>query len=105
MFRIRGRLWRKVRTMPYPGREVALPNGYMGLPVADVRGCDRCGRCVESCPASCLALVEEGLQMDLGACIFCGECARACPDRIVMGKEFELASRNRGDLKVVFRHG
>lgn len=93
------------RTVPYPSRELAPPDAFLGCPVADMNGCERCGRCVDACPAGSLSLIDEGLQLDLGSCIFCGECAHVCPEHITMGKDFELAARSREELKVVFVRG
>ena len=93
------------RTMPYPMEGFVPPAAFTGCPVADLGGCDRCGRCTGACPVGSLLLVDEGLQLDLGSCIFCGECARACPEHIIMGKGYELAARDREGLKVVFARG
>jgi formate hydrogenlyase subunit 6/NADH:ubiquinone oxidoreductase subunit I len=104
------RLFRRVlgkdsRTRHYPKEAFVPPAKFRGRPEALTGGCDRCGGCATVCPAGALALVPEGLQLDLSRCVFCGECARACPEHIVMGKEFELAARDRGELKVVLVHG
>jgi hydrogenase-4 component H len=93
------------RTVPYPSEGTAPPAAFRGRPVADLDGCDRCGRCADACPAGSLSLVDEGLQLDLGSCIFCGECARVCPDHIIMGNDFELAAKSREEMKVVFARG
>lgn len=93
------------RTRQYPYEKFAPPAAFRGRPEARQHGCERCGRCAVDCPAHALSLVPEGLQLDLSRCMFCGECARVCPEHITMGKEFELAVRDREELKVVLVHG
>ena len=100
-----GVLKKGVVTRPYPQERFEPADAFLGLPVADLAGCDRCGRCVRSCPSSALALVEGGLELDVGRCLFCAACAQACPACIRMGREFELSARRRDELRVVFPNG
>ena len=100
-----GVLKRGVQTKRYPQEKVELYDAFMGLPVVDMGKCDRCERCAEVCPTQAITLLPEGLEISLERCIFCSACADSCPKAIHMGKEFELASRSREQLKVVYRHG
>ncbi len=100
-----GLMKKGVQTKEYP-REPYVPfSAFMGSPVIDAAGCDRCGRCAAVCPAGAISLVPEGIEVSLERCVFCATCAGECPGHISMSKEFELAARKREDLRVVFRHG
>ncbi len=100
-----GVLKRGVQTRRYPQEKVELYDAFMGLPVVDMSKCDHCGRCADVCPVQAITVLPEGLEISLERCIFCAACADACPNAISMSKEFELASRTREQLKVVYRHG
>lgn len=100
-----GVLKRGVQTKRYPQEKVELYDAFMGLPVVDMGKCDHCGRCEAVCPVQAITVLAEGLEISLERCIFCGACADACPQAIHMSKEFELASRSREQLRVVYRHG
>lgn len=100
-----GVLKRGVQTRRYPQEKAEPYDAFMGLPVVNMAECDRCGRCVTVCPVQAITMLPEGMEISLERCIFCGACADACPEAITMGKEFELASRSRERLKVVYRHG
>jgi formate hydrogenlyase subunit 6/NADH:ubiquinone oxidoreductase subunit I len=106
MFKIlkRGVLKRGVQTRDYPNERAPPYDAFLGLPVVDVQACDRCSRCIAACPTEAIALVPLGVEVSAERCIFCSACAEACP-AITMGKEFELASRSREGLKVVYRRG
>lgn len=100
-----GVLKRGVQTKQYPQEKAELYSGTMGLPVIDAAKCDRCGQCVSACPVQAISLVQGGVQLSLESCIFCSACADACPSAITISNEFELAAKNRDQLKVVYRHG
>jgi len=102
---LRRLLGRRSRTIQYPIEQPIIPAEFMGCPEADMNRCDRCDQCIASCPVSALDFVDEGLQLDLSLCVFCGECARVCPECIVMSDKFELASKSKEGLKVVFTYG
>ncbi|HHV45043.1 MAG TPA: 4Fe-4S binding protein [Firmicutes bacterium] len=42
--------------------------------------CQRCGLCVERCPAGALSLGAEGLRIEHQKCLLCGYCGAACPE-------------------------
>jgi pyruvate formate lyase activating enzyme len=41
--------------------------------------CLGCGTCVDACSNGCLALTDDGLEIDRQRCQLCGTCAEACP--------------------------
>lgn len=93
-----------VQTHNYPS-ERSLPfDAFLGLPVVDMGACDLCSDCVSACPAQAIAMLSAGIEISTDRCIFCAACADAC-QAITMGKGFELASRSRDGLKVVYSHG
>ncbi len=100
-----GVLKRGVQTKRYPQEKVELYDAFMGAPVVDMDKCDRCGHCAEVCPTQAITVLPEGLEITLERCIFCSACADSCPEAIRMGKEFELASKSKEQLRMVYRHG
>ena len=64
-------------------------------PQVDAERCDRCGRCVQVCPAGVLQLaLELPAPVADSVCDYCGLCEEACPTgaialvyEIVMGGE------------------
>jgi formate hydrogenlyase subunit 6/NADH:ubiquinone oxidoreductase subunit I len=100
-----GVLKRGVQTKMYPQEKVELYDAFMGLPVVDMSKCDHCGRCEAVCPVQAITVRPEGLEISLERCIFCSACADSCPGAIHMSREFELASKSREQLKVVYGHG
>jgi formate hydrogenlyase subunit 6/NADH:ubiquinone oxidoreductase subunit I len=100
-----GVLKRGVQTKRYPHENVELYASTIGMPVVDAAHCNACGKCANACPVQAIAVVPEGVQISMERCIFCGACADACPAAITMSKEFELAAKNKDQLRVVYRHG
>jgi Pyruvate/2-oxoacid:ferredoxin oxidoreductase delta subunit len=61
---------------PRPG--LALNSGFE--PGIDREECTVCEICIDSCPATALALSEDDvLELDLDRCFGCGVCATSCP--------------------------
>ncbi len=73
--------------------------------------CVACGLCEFACPTDCITIVpgelpEHGIErypdafdIDMSRCMFCGLCEEACPEEaIVMSREVELASYDRGSM-------
>ena len=50
-------------------------------PSADPELCTGCGSCVEQCPVSALALVDDMPQVDPELCITCFCCQELCPEK------------------------
>lgn len=73
------------------------------LPEIDLSRCDRCGRCVEHCPAAAVEMLPSGpaiVRPD--DCTFCTDCEAVCPqDAIRCGYEivWSTAARTRTDQK------
>ncbi|MCE5295506.1 MAG: 4Fe-4S binding protein [Euryarchaeota archaeon] len=90
-----------VVTTRYPSEAFVPPEGSLGMPDVDGERCNMCGRCSDACPTGAISLAGRKVTVDLGLCIFCGECARSCADGgMFMSREFELATRSRGELEV-----
>jgi Pyruvate/2-oxoacid:ferredoxin oxidoreductase delta subunit len=66
---------------PKPG--LALNSGFE--PRIDQEECNACAICVDSCPATALALSEDDLLLlDLDRCFGCGVCATGCPTEAIV---------------------
>ena len=60
---------------------VALPQAPVA--VLDARSCtgvERCGLCIEACPAEAISADGSLPAVDVGACTACGACVVGCPD-------------------------
>ena len=88
------------RTIEFPPKGQALPDGFRGLPVIQPgKVTAACDACVDACPTRALSRSGGELALDLGKCVFCGECARGCPTGAVrMSPAFSLSSRSRDGL-------
>ena len=100
-----GVLKKGVQTRDYPRERGPAFDAFMGLPAVDMEKCDRCAACVSACPVQAITMLPAEIEILTERCIFCAACAEACPEAMTMGKEFELASRSRDGLKVVYRRG
>jgi len=50
------------------------------LPEIDLERCDRCGRCVEECPAGAVEMGPEGPFIARPEdCTYCAQCDAICP--------------------------
>ena len=91
-----------VVTTRYPATPSMPPERFRGAPVL------RPGSALpppEVCPAGALAERRDAggrhVALDLARCVFCGRCAEEpWTDAITMGRDFELAARCRGDLRI-----
>jgi Ni,Fe-hydrogenase III small subunit/formate hydrogenlyase subunit 6/NADH:ubiquinone oxidoreductase subunit I len=89
-----------VVTTRYPAVPSVPPERFRGAPVL------RPGSHLpppDVCPVGAISeRFDDGhrlVALDLGRCVFCGRCADdPWSDAITMGREFELAARNRDDL-------
>ncbi len=88
------------RTMPFPAKNAALPERFLGLPRVSAGVCKEDGRkCKAVCPVGAIDQVNDVLTLDLGKCLFCGECQNACsPQVITFSREYRLAARERKNL-------
>jgi NADH-quinone oxidoreductase subunit I len=100
----------------YPDERVDYPDAFRGMPVLvqldnGQPRCVACGLCEFACPTDCISIVPgelegarierypEAFNIDMSRCMFCGLCEEACPEEaIVMSREFEIASYDRGTL-------
>lgn len=68
---------------------------------ADVEKCNRCGRCVRTCPTHILVLPEEGPPKIQGykgfevACLGCRNCVAVCPEDAARVEGFYWVSKGR----------
>ncbi len=106
-----------ILTTRYPAAGEHMPEGFRGRPVLDANRCladQGCSACVQVCLPGALSLIEvvngagsmEGeasqLALDYARCIMCGLCVTSCPaDALRMTEDYELASTNREDLRIV----
>lgn len=88
------------RTVPFPDRGLALPEGFRGRPTIDASRCaDGCRACADACPTDAI-LIDGGMaRFDFGRCVFCEDCVEACPEgAITYSRDFRMAARTREDL-------
>ncbi len=54
------------------------------VPEIDLARCDRCGRCVELCPAVAVDMGADGPFIARPQdCTYCAECEEICPQRAI----------------------
>jgi predicted aldo/keto reductase-like oxidoreductase len=60
--------------------ELAARSARVGKRITVLRKvCERCGRCVEACPAGAMRLGAECVEPDPSKCTLCGYCLPECP--------------------------
>ena len=107
-------MFRPVITVQYPEQKLELPERsrwavHHKFNADGSPKCTACLICVKECPDDVLRLATSpkeggGKRIDayvyeVGACMMCGLCVAACPfDAIEMSHEYELATREPGDL-------
>jgi NADH-quinone oxidoreductase subunit I len=107
-------MFRPAITVQYPERRLEIPQRarWAVRQRFDEDGapkCTACLICVKECPDDVLRVFStpkegggkhiDAYVYEVGACMMCGLCVAACPyDAIEMSHEYELATRDSGDL-------
>jgi NAD-dependent dihydropyrimidine dehydrogenase PreA subunit len=93
---LKGANW---ESLPIPGFKLPathivnrIPEGLSKLlaglvwiqPRVDAEVCTKCGKCVESCPMSCISLNQSAAVIDKKKCIKCYCCTEVCPEGAVV---------------------
>ena len=89
-------------TLAYPKKPMDSSR-FIGRPHIDAQSCTFCGACASRCPSGAIALdaSARSIGVNLDQCVFCALCADLCPAQAVrMTHEFELAKKDRKDLRV-----
>ncbi|MBI4819923.1 MAG: NADH-quinone oxidoreductase subunit NuoB [Deltaproteobacteria bacterium] len=89
-----------VVTTRYPAELRAPPEGFRGAPELRVGATWAALPEASVCPSGAITKSDDRLTIDLARCIFCGRCESPAEGPIQIGREFELAARQRGDLLV-----
>ena len=45
--------------------------------------CEHCIKCLKSCPADAISIVNHEVQIDEEKCIHCDVCIKECPARVL----------------------
>lgn len=100
-------LFKKPATINYPfDRKTGMPLNLRGKLLFDASKCIGCQLCVKDCPTNAIRINKIGekqfeAEVDLGKCIYCGQCVDSCVKKsLSMSHDFELATADRGTLKV-----
>ncbi len=93
-------------TLPYPAQPSPTPEGFRGRLEVNIDKCIGCGACVNACPPRLINISDIDtrriIKFALGKCAYCARCAEVCPEEaIVMTREFELATEDKGDLNII----
>lgn len=104
MFTVFKHLFKKPVTLEYPEKKIVPPENFRGKPV--VENCVGCSTCMRVCPSGAIQITKDEFIIDLKKCIFCGNCSYYCPKgAIKMSHEYELATEDKNDLKLVYKTG
>ena len=99
---------KKPATQNYPAEKVDLPPAYRGRIVFHALRCVGCKLCQKDCPSNALVINKVGEKRFeaiflVDRCIFCAQCVDSCnKDAMESTNEFELATLDRGTLRVHF---
>jgi formate hydrogenlyase subunit 6/NADH:ubiquinone oxidoreductase subunit I len=95
-------------TIMYPFVKIEMPPRFRGKIAFTSANCIGCKLCMRDCPANAITINKVGEKQfeavfNNDRCIFCAQCVDTCPRKALASTpEFELASLDRGKLKVVF---
>jgi formate hydrogenlyase subunit 6/NADH:ubiquinone oxidoreductase subunit I len=102
-------LWKTPATIKYPFEAVEMPDKFRGQIRFIAENCIGCKLCVKDCPADAIEIIKVADKQfdcifDLDKCIYCAQCVMSCNKKALeSSKGFELASLDRGQLRVIFR--
>jgi formate hydrogenlyase subunit 6/NADH:ubiquinone oxidoreductase subunit I len=98
----------KPATVLYPFEKVEMPEAFRGKIRFLAERCVGCKLCQKDCPSNALTINKVGDKrfeavFQLDKCIYCAQCVDSCnKDAIETTPEFELATLDRGTLRVVY---
>lgn len=79
---------------------------YSWVPAVDLQQCTRCGKCVEICRFSAIALVGNSILTFPQLCHDCGGCKLVCPEQAITDGKRELGKIEQGHRNgIAFYHG
>lgn len=110
MIQVLKSLIKKPFTRLYPKVRIEVEEYYKGRLNHDPKKCIYCGLCAKYCPSNAIKVDVKNRvwSFNLGKCLFCGQCEEVCHtmpkrDAIKLTKEYELASINKKDFKIVHK--